>query len=165
MRDRIIANMVAFFGIIAFFAIAAFFTGRKSVKQPEIINKTDTVTVTKIDTEFVETPVPIYKEVIRTEYLAVTDTIVRNDTAFVPIPIERKVYQDSTYRAVISGYKPNLDSLWVFNTTKYITVTNTVKTKRSHLGIGATFGPSILVTPQGDVKGGIGAAVGITYQF
>lgn len=165
MWNKIITNMVAFFAIIAFFAILSFVLGRKSVKQPENVIERDTVEVVRIDTAFVETPIPIYKEVIRTEYLAVTDTVRINDTTYLPVPIERKVYEDSLYRAVISGYHPNLDSLWVFNTTHYVTVTNTVKEKRSHFGVSATFGPSVLVTPHGDVVGGLGATAGISYSF
>lgn len=157
--------MVAFFGIIAFFAILSFVLGRKSVKTPENTIKRDTVEVVIIDTEFVETPVPVYREIVRTEYLAVTDTIVRNDTAYIQVPIERKVYQDSTYRAVISGYKPNLDSLWVYNTTHYVTITEKVKEKASKWGFNATIGPGVVIAPSGKVSAGIGATIGFGYSF
>jgi len=47
----------------------------------------------------------------------------------VQLPRTRKVYQDSTYRAVISGYEPNLDTISVYRKTQYINNTVYVPTK------------------------------------
>ena len=164
MKDRI-ANFVLILAILSVVAIIGFDFGRSFPREPGIIERTDTVIVTRVDTLFREVLEPVYSTVIRTEYVAVTDTIVRNDTTFLPLPIEQKVYEDSTYRAVVSGYKPNLDSLWLYRTTKYVTVTNTVKGKPSKFGFGVTVGPSILITPRGSVYGGLGATLGVDYRF
>lgn len=43
----------------------------------------------------------------------------------VTLPIERKVYQDSTYRAVVEGVQARLAEIQTFNTTT--TITNIVK--------------------------------------
>ena len=50
---------------------------------------------------------PVYKTsyICDTLLLAVRDTVRQSDTVFVPVPIERRVYEDSTYRAVISGFR------------------------------------------------------------
>ena len=49
--------------------------------------------------------------------------ISSQDSVLVQLPIERKVYEeDSLYRAVISGYQCNLDSLTIYSTTTTITV-------------------------------------------
>ena len=143
---------------------AGFDLGRKSVKPGTVI-KSDTVIVVKHDTTLIDSPAPIVKEVIRTEYLAVTDTVRINDTAYIPVPIERKVYEDSLYRAVISGYHPNLDSLWVYNTTHYVTVTNTVKEKASKWGFGAAAGPSVMIDAKGSLRAGFGLTAGLRYNF
>ena len=46
-----------------------------------------------------------------------------HDTVKVPVlvPIERKVYETEDYRAVVSGFRPNLDSMEIFPRTKVIT--------------------------------------------
>ena len=102
--------------------------------------------------------------VIDTMEVAVTNTIVRHDTTFVKLPKEEKVYEDSTYYAVVSGYKPSLDTLKVYRTTTEITKFVKMPYRRKW-GVGATAGPSIVVSGGGKVYGGIGASVGLTYSF
>ena len=88
------------------------------------------------------------------------------DSVLVDIPIEGKVYQeDSLYRAVISGYRCNLDSLTIFNTTTTITIHEKEIKPAPKWSFGVTVGPSVLVTPSGSVKAGLGATVGATYRF
>lgn len=99
--------------------------------------KTDTITITKIDT------VTIIKPVIQYRYITqvITDTLYNTDSIKVPvrIPIESKTYQDSTYRAVISGYRASLDSIQVYPIHTITTITNT-KQKRFNIGIQAGVG-------------------------
>lgn len=40
------------------------------------------------------------------------DTI--QEPVYVPVPITQKEYQTENYRAWVSGYKPSLDSVWVY---------------------------------------------------
>ena len=42
------------------------------------------------------------------------DTVFHTDSILVYLPFERKVYKDSTYRAVISGYQPILEEIDVY---------------------------------------------------
>ena len=149
-------------------AFAAGLLAGRGRNTPDIVEVRDTVTFH--DTLFIDRPVPVYVTQIRTDTvcLALVDsshTTLTRDSATVAVPITRKVYEDSTYRAVISGYKPNLDSLWVYNTIREITVTRTVKTPPRHWGFAITAGPSLLVTPGGSVKCGIGLTAGPTYTF
>lgn len=88
------------------------------------------------------------------------------DSVQVEVPIERKVYQeDSVYRAVVSGYRVNLDSLLIFNTTTTVTVTQTIMPKAAKWSFGITAGPSVLATPSGRVHAGLGATIGVSYRF
>lgn len=101
--------------------------------------KTDTVTITKVDTVTIEKPVLKYRYITK----VTTDTLYNTDSVLVPvqIPIETKVYLDSTYRAVVSGYRVNLDTIQVYPIHTYTTITNTItKQKRFNIGIQAGVG-------------------------
>lgn len=65
------------------------------------------------------------------------------DSADVVIPITQKVYEDSTYKAFVSGYKASLDSFYIYPQTKIITIRE--KPKRWHIGITIGYG----ITPKG----------------
>lgn len=163
-KDYIFIDALFALSIVALLVFDGFVIGRHTARPTEN-RQSDTVIVVKHDTALVASPVPVYVEKVRTEYLELTDTVRINDTTYLPVPIERKVYEDSTFRAVVSGYRANLDTLWVMRTTNYVTVTNTVKEKAPRWSVGMTVGPSVLVTPRGDVKGGIGATAGVSFRF
>ena len=85
----------------------------------KIVKKTDSVTVTRVDTVRYGKPVPVF--------VHSTDTLYVHDTILIK---EQKVFKDSTYMAWVSGYQPELDSIEVYpkTVTNYITteVTKTV---------------------------------------
>jgi hypothetical protein len=89
------------------------------------------------DTVRIVEPVYIKEEVIKYEkvYLQAIDTIVKIDSIEVMVPITERVYEDTTYRAVVRGYKPELVSLDIYNSTKTITITKT-KQPKVVVGIG-----------------------------
>ena len=75
------------------------------------------------------------------------------DSAEVEIPITQKVYEDSLYRAYVSGYSPNLDSLIIFPRHDITTVTNGYtypksRQKRWGIGIHVGYGMTMSRTPQ-----------------
>lgn len=118
--------------------------------------KTDTVTITKIDTVTVTKPVIQYKYITK----VITDTLYNTDSIKVPvhIPIERAIFQDSTYRAVVSGYRASLDTIQVYPIHTYTTITNTIiKQKRFNIGIQAGVGYGIC-TKKPDVYVGLGVS-------
>lgn len=116
--------------------------------------RTDTVTITKIDTVTVTKPVLKYKYLTK----IITDTLYSTDSVLVPvrIPIESKIYQDSTYRAIVSGYKASLDTIQVYPIHTYTTITNT-KQKRFNIGIQAGVGYGCF-TKKPDVYVGLGVS-------
>ena len=73
--------------------------------ETEIIKK-DTVTL--VDTIFIEKPV--YK----TKYVTKVDTVYVSDTIPIALPVETKIYEDSTYTAQISGIRADLDWIKVY---------------------------------------------------
>jgi hypothetical protein len=48
------------------------------------------------------------------------EALAEHDSIDVVVPIETKVYQDSLYRAVISGYRVSLDSMEVYRNTVHV---------------------------------------------
>ena len=69
------------------------------------------------------------------------DSIVTKDSVKVQIPISQKVYQDSLYKAYISGYRAELDSIFIYQ--KETTITIKPKPKRWHIGLGAGYGMTL----------------------
>ena len=108
------------------------------VERVKIKVKTDTLKV--VDTLKFYTPKPVKVFKIRHDTLKIA---IAGDTLATALPIESKVYKDSSYTAYISGYKAQLDSLHVYNTTKVIT-TNTeriiTRNKRFNIGLVGGFG-------------------------
>lgn len=63
---------------------------------------------------------------------------VEGDSAAVVIPITQKVYEDSTYKAWVSGYEPQLDSIFVYQKTQVIN--HYIREKPKYWGIGLQIG-------------------------
>lgn len=83
-----------------------------------------------------------------------------HDTVFVPITEQYYERLDGRLRLWISGYKPSLDR-WELDEKETI-INNTT---RRRLGFSATVGPSVIVTPGGDIKGGLGLTAGVSWNF
>lgn len=119
----------------------------------------DTLIVT--DTLLVERPVPVVSEKIRTEFVAVHDTLRVRDTLYMAVPIEAKVYADSTYRAQVSGWQPSLDWIEVYQRTQ--TITQYIDRPAPRWSFGVTAGPGVVW--DGGFHCGLGIVAGISYRF
>ena len=63
-----------------------------------------------------------------------------HDTVLVHLPIEQRQYSDPRYTAWVSGYRPQLDSIQIYQQTQYITKEVKVATKPKRWGIGLQAG-------------------------
>lgn len=113
----------------------------KTCKKKEIIHVIEIDTV--IDTIIQPIPVPQYiVDVGEVEKPFPMDAIVKKDTikdtVYINIPIQRKTYQTDDYRAVISGYQPNLETMTIYHKREIIYK----KSRRWGLGITAGYGLS-----------------------
>ena len=126
-------------------AIGYFVNEHKNDHSSEMKVKVDTLYV--YDTIFVEKPVIKKVEIIDTLLLPVpiTDTLMLHDTVFVHLPIEQRQFSDLRYTAWVSGYRPQLDSIQIYQQTEYITkeVKTVTKPKRWGIGLQAGYGVSI----------------------
>ena len=118
----------------------------------EIRTETKVKTIVKVDTLLISPPMAPLLVVLLTDTMRIGDTVVHREQAY---------YEDSLYRAWVSGYRPRLDSLQIFPRTVYRTVSNdiyhtiTPKKKRWGLGLQVGYGyPS-----------GIYAGVGVSYDL
>lgn len=136
-----------------------------------IESKTDTIWRT--DTHYVDKPVPYYVKPSGVEMYPIgtlaelqsqIDSLlaVEPDTTFIeiPVPMETKTYKDSTYSAQVTGFKATLDWIEVYPKTAYIT--NTI-VERRHWGASVTAGPAVVYN--GKWYAGLGAAIGLSYNF
>lgn len=118
----------------------------------EIHTETKVKTIVKVDTLLISPPMAPLLVFQLIDTIRIGDTVVYREQAY---------YEDSLYRAWVSGYRPRLDSLMVFPKTVYQTVTNdiyhtiTPKKKRWGLGLQVGYGyPS-----------GIYAGIGVSYNL
>ena len=128
--------------------------GRASSVPPD--TQRDTLVIR--DKVRLETPKPITETIIRFDTLTLTDTLRLSDTVYVEIPVTSKVYEDSLYRAWVSGYRARLDSIEVYPVRTIETV-YVPKVKRTRWGVGlqAGFGT--------DLRGGWVPYVGVGVSY
>lgn len=124
---------------------------------PETVIKTVTDTLVVRDTLRVSTPVYVTRRIVDTILVPVMVPGGR-DTVLVQVPREEKVYQDSSYRAVVSGYMPSLDTIDVYRREVYVTTLERVEVPPSRWSWGIQAGI-------GYGGGGVTPYVGLGVQF
>lgn len=160
MRDTIRQAITLLAGL-AIGALAAHVIGRlhEPHTSPEtvVIERVDTLVLR--DTITAYKPVPFNVYVVDTLYVPV-EVPGQHDTVWAALPWEEKEYRDSTYRAVVSGFRPSLDTIDVYRRTEIIEKERTVYVQPSRWSIGVQAGATL--TDAG-VKPGIG--IGIQYTL
>ena len=134
MRNLVIILLI-FLLVILFFGVIHY--RHKYYQVVDTPFSSDTIKL--VDTIRVEIPVPKEIKLIKTDtvYLPSIDD---KDSVNVLLPITEKVYGDSTFRAVISGYKPHLESLIFYPTTTTITEKKVIKTSENGFKISPSIG-------------------------
>lgn len=131
--------------------VAVWFRPHESL-SPEIRTETKIRTVVKVETLLISPPMAPLLTIRLMDTMHIGDTAVQREQAY---------YEDSLYRAWVSGYRPRLDSLVVFPKTIYQTVTNdiyyTIKPKRKRWGLGVQAGYGY--------PGGVYVGVGVSYNL
>ena len=144
-------------GLVVLFVIAcvaAWFRPHEPLSA-EIRTETKIQTVVKTDTVLISAPMAVFWQILPNDTVRIGDTLLHR---------KRVVYEDSLYRAVVSGYvDPRLDSIKVFPKTVYQVETNDVyhpvaiksKKKRWGLGLQAGYG----------YPGGFYVGAGVSYDL
>lgn len=163
MKARRNCALGAALALAALLLLSSYLLGRRACRapEPELVVQTDTLRIR--DTVLVDKPVPVEVRVVDTMLVAVADTVVVNDTVYLSLPRETKVYGDSTYTAQVSGYRPALDWIEVYPQTVYLTkVVKTQDVRRWGLGLQAGYGA---YAARGQVRLAPYVGVGISYDI
>ena len=142
--------------------ILAFAMGRNTA--PEVIIKEGKV---QIDTLYICDTITQEMPVYRTKIVRDTITIIVHDSIPVYLPRETKIYEDSLYRAEVSGVFPSLDRIDIYQRKEVVTmqvekeVLVPVKQKWG-IGIQAGYGAYLY---QQTIRTAPYIGVGITYNI
>lgn len=93
------------------------------------------------DTLKIVQPVYVKERVVDT--LNILVPIHETDTMLVPVPITQRYYHEKDYDAWVSGYRPSLDSIYVFKEIAIVEIP-VVKTVSKRWGIGVQGGVTYL---------------------
>lgn len=132
------------------------------VPDTDVVTRVDTLVVRDTITE--DRPTFITVTRVDTMLVAIRDTVTLRDTAYVVIGREQKHYKGDNYEAWVSGYRPQLDSVWVFPETRYITTENISVEPRKRWGIGIQAGYGVGIC-SGQVTAFPYIGVGISYNL
>lgn len=138
---------------------------RKGVAESdahETVARSDTLVVR--DTVRERYPVYVERTVTDTMLVALTDTVRVSDTVYVRLPREQKRYADTNYVAWVSGYRPRLDSIEVYQATQYVTKEIILPGPARRWGIGIQAGYGIGLAG-GKVTGMPYIGIGISYNI
>ena len=134
--------------------VAAWFRPHEPLPA-EIRTEPKIQTVVKLDTVLISAPIAVFWQILPNDTIRIGDTLLHR---------KQVVYEDSLYRAVVSGYvDPRMDSMTVYPRTVYQTVTNdiyhpvVVKSKKKRWGLGLQVGYGY--------PGGLYVGVGVSYDL
>lgn len=137
--------------LLAVVCVVAWFRPHKPLPA-EIRTETKVKTVVKVDTLLISPPMAPLLTIQLRDTICIGDTVVHREQAY---------YEDSLYRAWVSGYRPKLDSLMIFPRTVYRTVTNdiyhTITPKKKRWGLGLQVGYGYPV--------GVYVGIGVNYNL
>lgn len=155
MKDYV-RDLLAILVTLAIGTVLGVVLGRRSV-EPETIVVERVDTLVRVDTLHHPYPVPKYVRVVDSiPYPVPVPGPV--DTVWAQLPREEKVYADSTYRAVVSGVFPSLDSIDVYSREVFITRDRTVYVQPGRWSVGVQAGVGV-------AKAGLSPYIGVGVQY
>lgn len=127
----------------AIVAVAAFALGR--LCNPEKVTPGDVKVFTRIDTVKVVQPEIVVLRPLRQAIERLPLAADTADTVEVKVPVAQTVYETPDFKAYVSGYRPALDSIFVYGRRTEIVRPQLPRAKRFSVGIQAGYG----FTPHG----------------
>lgn len=87
-----------------------------------------------------------------------TDSEETDSVSMIELPITQSVYEDSLYRAYVSGFDARMDSLILYPRSEMVTITKHPKPKRWSVGVQMGYGMTLKGTPQFAPYFGVGVS-------
>lgn len=112
------------------------------------------------DTLKIPKPVPVLVEVDKPFIVPVRELVFVGNGDSLVIPKTKKTYQAKNYKAIVSGYEPNLEYIETYQET----INNTIVKPTPKWSLGVTAGWGVFYN-QGVIKTGPGIMVGVNYRF
>lgn len=125
-------------------------------EDPAAIVRVDTLVVR--DTLVQYKPVPFNVYVVDTVWYEVP-VYGGRDTVYLPLPREVKEYRDSSYRAIVSGVYPSLDTIDIYRRTVYVNTVERVQIPAPRWSWGVQAGVGV------NTSGGVAPYVGVGIQY
>lgn len=141
--------------------LTGYWAGHRANTAPQII------TEARVDTLYIRDTITRETPVFTRVYVRDTIRVAVCDTLYIELPREVKVYEDSLYRAEVSGYEPSLDRIDIYQQERVITrdITQVVKVKRNaRWGVGVQVGYGIGLH-SGAVYAAPYVGVGVSYNI
>lgn len=157
-------NIIIFSVCLLISGMVAGWFVRKGVAERDMHETAVLDTLVVRDTVRERYPVYVERTVTDTMLVALTDTVRVSDTVYVRLPREQKRYADTNYVAWVSGYRPRLDSIEVYQATRYVTKEIILPGPARRWGIGIQAGYGIGLAG-GKVTGVPYIGVGISYNI
>lgn len=176
MSERAARIIVALIGFVIGGALTQFYNWQTDPRLTTSGNAVEISREVYVDTVTYRKPIPVDSTVVR--YITATlptakvDTFqakvdtsqtkidtLQVDSVAVEIPITQTEYADTTYRAWVSGYRAQLDSIQVFTRTEIVTLMQKKPPKRWGIGIQAGYG----FTPKNGLQPYVG--IGISWNI
>lgn len=145
--------------------IICFKIGQEHPKQnyTKVEIKRDTLVVK--DTIKIEKPIEKVRIKDKIVYIPVKDTLRLKDTLFLSLEKEKVIYEDSSYKAIISGIEPKLEEIEVYPKNIYITEKQKeIQYIKRKFNINISMGPGVFYNGN-KIDYGIGVLFGVGYSF
>lgn len=123
--------------LCVFFCLLGFHLGSKRAVMPnfgDVVVQVDTLVVR--DTFVAVMPPFVHVETVGAASVPVSDTSRLGGELMTSVPIERKVYESSEFRAEVSGYMASLDRLEIYGENRQVTRTIREAACRNTFAIG-----------------------------
>lgn len=153
--NKVVSGFLVLLVVLAIGVLIGVQYGRRQCGEPETIVVTRVDTLVRVDTLHHPYPVPVEVRVVDSIPYPVP---VPGDTVWVQLPREQKVYADSSFRAVVSGYQPSLDSIDVYNREVFVSRDRTVYVQPGRWSVGVQAGVGV-------AKAGLTPYVGVGVQY
>lgn len=153
-----LAIFIAFAVLIVWINLLRYQVRKLREIEPAVVIQRDTIR----DTIKIPNPVPVLVEIAEPFIVPVQEFVIIANGDSIVIPRQVKTYQDSTYKAVVSGFQPSLDYIEVYSKTITSTITKTIRPQRWGVGISAGCGIHL---HQGKVQPAPYVGIGVYYNL